>query len=87
MAARIITSILIIGAIIFLPYWVYVPLVFIAAAAFPFFWEGVIIALFIDALYGKGVSLAPASFSILSLSMFAFIIMLLPVREQIRSHA
>lgn len=42
-------------AIIFLPYWLYVPIVIILVALLPFFWEAVFFGFLIDVLYGKGV--------------------------------
>lgn len=44
-------------AVLFLPWWIYLPLLFIAVALLPLFWEGVFLGFLVDALYGQGVSL------------------------------
>lgn len=52
---RIIVDVALILAIIFLPHYIYLPALLIAILVLPFFWEGVLFGLFVDALYGHGV--------------------------------
>lgn len=74
-------------SIIFLPYWLYLPLLGAAMIFFPFFWEGVLLALLIDVLYGGGVGLATDFFSPLALVATLLLIVLLPLRERVRIHS
>ena len=73
-------------AIIFLPYWVYLPLLLVAIVIFPVFWEGVLFGLLIDVLYGWGVTAWPSLISPVALSALLLVIILLPVRERLRFH-
>jgi hypothetical protein len=74
-------------AIIFLPYWIYIPLLFLAILFFPFFWEGILLGFLIDVLYGS-LGFGLASF-IQSFSFWAFVLLLLllPLRKIIRAYA
>lgn len=76
MTHRILGSILVFFSIIFLPYWVYLPLIIIAIIAFPFFWEGIFLAFLIDILYGNGVETAFYALILL--------VLLIPIREHLR---
>ena len=75
---RFLTTILVFLSIILLPYYIYVPALVLAMAALPLFWEGVFLGFLIDILYGSGVHA-----SLLSL---AGLVLLLPLRERIRTH-
>lgn len=52
MLIRILTSIILIFSILFLPFWLSAILVFAGMAYFSFFWEGVGILFISDLLYG-----------------------------------
>lgn len=52
MLIRILTSIILIFSVLFLPFWLSVILVFAGMAYFSFFWEGVVALLISDLLYG-----------------------------------
>ena len=78
MSYRTLANLFLILAIIFLPYWFYVPALIVAMAFFPFFWEGVLFGFLIDILYGEGFSAGMLS--------LAGLLMLLPLRERLRSH-
>jgi hypothetical protein len=54
MKMRIITTIFILFALFLLPYWIYLPILFLSLLVFPFFWEGIILAFVVDTLYGFG---------------------------------
>lgn len=74
------------ASIILLPYWIYVPALVIAMAAFPLYWEGIVLGILIDVLYGAGIdSFSTFIFSAGFLSLLG-LLMLLPLRERIRSH-
>ena len=74
-------------ALIFLPFWIYLPLLFISIALLPFYWEGIFLSLLIDTLYGE-IGFSPD----VMLRMFSFwalvmLVCLLPLRRIIRHYA
>ncbi|MEK7135078.1 MAG: hypothetical protein AAB780_00025 [Patescibacteria group bacterium] len=71
-------------AIIFLPYWLYLPLLGAAMIAFPFFWEAILLALLVDVLYGGGVGGVAQLLSPMAFVATLLLIVLLPLRERIR---
>ncbi len=73
-------------AIIFLPYWLYLPLLGAAMIFFPFFWEGIVLALLIDVLYGGGIGRVGELFSPIAFAATLILAALLPLRERIRVH-
>jgi len=87
MNLRLGSTLVVLLAIIFLPYWVYLPLLGAAMIIFPFFWEAVLLSLLIDVLYGGGVSGMAELFSPMALAATILLIILLPLRERIRIHA
>ena len=66
-------------SIIFLPYYIYVPALILAMGFFSLFWEGVFLGFLIDILYGEGVYAG--------LLTLAGLVILLPLRERIRTHS
>ena len=74
-------------AIIFLPYYVYVPLLVVAIIIFPFFWEGVLAGFLIDALYGPEMHYFFSVFSTLAFLSLVLAIIALPIRHRIRAYA
>ena len=79
MISRLIGFIFVLFSILFLPYWFYTISLFVAIVAFPFFWEGILLAYLIDIFYGKGMETAIIALILL--------IVLLPVRERLRFYA
>lgn len=86
MKKRGVSLLILLLAIIFLPYWVYLPLLLAAIVIFPIFWEGIIFGLLIDVLYGWGVTSWPSLISPAALVALVLVIILLPVRERLRFH-
>ncbi len=86
MTRRAIGFVIVLVSILTLPYWIYLPVLFIAIALIPFFWEGILFAFLIDAVYGSGIQALPSFISPLTLSVFIVIIILLPIRERLRSY-
>lgn len=74
---RIIADIVLLVAVLFLPYWIYVPLIGAAMILFPLFWEAIACAFIVEALYGTGSLKLPLLAALLLAA-------LLPVREQLR---
>lgn len=83
---RLGASLLILLSIIFLPYWIYLPVLLAGIIIFPMFWEGVVFGLLIDVLYGWGITAPPSLISPMALVALVFIVVLFPVREHIRFH-
>ena len=73
-------------AVLFLPYWFYLPLILLGILIFSFFWEGILFGFLIDVLYGWGVTALPSLVAPTALSALVLIIILLPVRERLRFH-
>jgi len=73
-------------AIILFPFWIYIPLVGAAMIFFPFFWEGILLALLIDVLYGGGVGEMSDLLSPMAFAATLLLIVLLPLRERVRIH-
>lgn len=80
MKQRVLTSVALFLAILFLPYWIYVPLAVLATLLIPFYWEAVALGFIIDVLYGSDTGLrAPTA-----LIAVALVAVSLPLRERIR---
>lgn len=84
MTRRVLGSVVALVSILVLPYWIYIPFVFIAIILFPFFWEGILFVFLIDVIHGGGVKILPSFFSPFALSVLIVLIILLPVRENLR---
>lgn len=84
---RISSILVVLLSIIFLPYWIYLPLLGAAMIFFPFFWEGIVLALLIDVLYGGGIGSFGELLSPMAFSATFLLIILLPLRERLRVHA
>ncbi|MDO8424224.1 MAG: hypothetical protein Q7S54_01265 [bacterium] len=87
MSYRLIATILLILSIIFLPYWIYVPALVAAMAAFPLFWESILLGFLIDVLYGEKISSLSSFIFSAGFLALAGLFILLPLRERLRSHA
>lgn len=83
MKYRYIAVVILFITILFLPYWVYVPLLLGAIIVFPFFWEAILLGFLIDALYGRELSLLTPFFSTAFWCIVALAVML-PVRTRLR---
>lgn len=77
-AYRHVISIALFLAVIFLPYWAYVPLLLAAALLLPFYWEAIPFGFLIDTLYGTS-GLYPAA-----LAAAAAVAVFIPLRERLR---
>lgn len=53
-STRIASSIFLLILVATTPYWLYLPLIAVAIFIFPFYVEGIILGLLVDALYGSG---------------------------------
>lgn len=84
MTRRNISSLIVLISILVLPYWLYIPILFIAIIFFSFYWEGILFAFLVDVLYGDGVSFY--SISPLVLGALAAIVILMPFRARLRSY-
>ncbi|KKT14657.1 MAG: hypothetical protein UV94_C0009G0006 [Parcubacteria group bacterium GW2011_GWC1_43_30] len=86
MTRRILCSVVILASILFLPYWIYIPVLFVGTILFPFFWEGIFLAFLIDAIHGSGMGVFPSLISPLTLSVLIVLVALLYIRERLRSY-
>ena len=86
MTRRIIGSVLILIFIFVMPYWIYIPFLFIGIILFPFFWEGIVFVFLIDVVYGGTVETFANFISPLAVFVLIALIVMLPVRESLRSH-
>jgi hypothetical protein len=84
---RIVSTLILLLSIIFLPYWIYLPLLGAAIIFFPFFWEGIFLGLLIDVLYGGGIGSVRSLLSPMAFAATILLIVMLPVRERIRVNA
>lgn len=75
---RLPSTIIIFFAILFLPYWIYIPALIVAMAALPLYWESIFLGFLIDILYGEGIYAG--------LLALGGLILLLPLRSRLRSH-
>lgn len=66
-------------SILVLPYWIYIPVLFLAIIYFPFYWEGILLAFFADTVYGSEIEIAIVALILL--------IILLPLRDKLRFQA
>lgn len=74
-------------AIIFLPYWFYIPALLVAMAAFPLYWESILLGFLIDVLYGERInSLYSLAWSASFLALIG-LLLLIPLRARLRAHA
>lgn len=84
---RPLITLLILLTILFLPFYIYLPLLFLACLLLPLYWEAVLLSLLADIFYGS-LGLAPS----IILKTYSFwtlvlLIALLPLRKIIRNYA
>ncbi len=82
MSRRLSAYIILSLAILFLPFWVYLPLLLLSSIVFRFFWEGIVFAFLIEVLYGVGVR--AVMLSPIALSILALVVVLIPLRKRLR---
>jgi hypothetical protein len=83
---RIAGVIFILFSILVMPYWIYVPVLFIGIFIFPFFWEAIILGFLIDIAHGSGIEGLPSFVSPFAFSALVSLIILLPVRKRLRAN-
>lgn len=86
MIFRVLWSVIILFSILFLPYWLYIPVLFVGIILFPFFVEGIVFAFLIDVIHGSGVETISLLVSPLALSALVVLIVIIPVRGSLRSY-
>lgn len=84
MRKRDLSSLILLITIIFLPYWIYLPLLLIATLLLPLYWEGILLGFLIDILHGRGITAFPSLLSPIAISVVILLIILLPLRERLR---
>ena len=82
--SRLFGSILVFLSILVLPFWFYVPILFVAIIIFPFYWEGIIFGFLIDVLYGNGIGPVFSGISLWGLGALVIILVLMPFRGRMR---
>jgi len=86
MIRRILGSVVILVSILVLPYWIYIPVLFIGIILFSFFWEGILLAFLVSVVHDSGMTVLSSLVSPLALSILVALISLLPIRESLRSY-
>jgi len=86
MTRRIIGLVCIFISILVLPYWIYVPVLFVGIVLFPFFWEGIVFVFLINVIHGGSVEFPANLTSPLALSVLFVLIAMLPIRKRLRSY-
>ncbi len=69
------------------PYWVYLPALGLSVLLLPLYWEAVFLGFLIDVFYGVRVHTGISLQYPCALLVLLLILVLIPVRERIRSHA
>ena len=86
MTGRLIGSIIVLVSILVLPYWLYIPIMFLAILFFPFFWEGILYGFLVDIIYGGGIQPLSSFVSPFALAALIVIIVFMPIREHLRQY-
>ena len=82
MNKRVLACVLLLASVLLLPYWFYLPLLFLMVVVIPFFWEAILVAFLVETLYGSGAGtllLSPVAMAVLIL-----LIILVPLRKHLR---
>lgn len=87
MNKRLICTIVLVIALMAFPYWIYLPLIFVASIVFPFYWEGIILAFLVDVLYGVQTHSTISFVYPFAIIASIIILVMLPIRERIRFNA
>jgi len=86
MTSRILGYIIVFLSILILPYWIYLPILLVTIIVFPFFWEGLVFAMIIDAIYGRGAGFTSTLISPVTLAALAVLIILIPFQKSLRPY-
>ena len=84
MNKRIIFDITVFFAIALLPWWLWLPGIFVGIVLFPLYLEGIIFAALADAVYGSGVGSFFLSFPFAAAAL-VLVVASVPVRERFRN--
>ena len=84
MISRPFTFIMLFVSIIFLPFWIYLPLIFVAIILKEFYWESVVLGFVIDVLYGSGALGMSEFISPIALSYFIIVICVFWIKSGLR---
>ena len=76
MISRLIGFVFVLFSILFLPYWFYAVSLFVVIVIFPFFWEGILLGFLVDIVHGSSTEIA--------IYALILLIIILPVRENLR---
>ena len=87
MMKRLLISLPVLLVIIFLPYWVYLPLLLAGLVLIPLYWEGLILAFLIDVLYGSAAHPGISFNFTFALVSLIIILIMIPIRKRLRIHA
>lgn len=83
---RFLGFVIILFSIFVLPFWIYIPILFMAVIFFPFFWEGILLGFFVDVVHGSGITSFTSLFPSFAIYVLIALIILLPLRERLRSY-
>jgi hypothetical protein len=86
MTHRLFGFIIVLFSILVLPYWIYIPILFIAIVIFPFFWEGILLALLIDVLHGPGITISWPFISPLTWIVLTVLVVFIYMRGSLRNY-
>ena len=86
MTRRLIGFVLILVSILILPYWIYIPVLFVGIVLFSFFWEGIVLTFFINIIHNVGTNFSVSLVSPLALAALVALIVMLPIRGSLRSY-
>lgn len=87
MTPRLLWSVIIFISILVLPFWIYIPVLFLGVVFVPFFWEGILFAFLINVVHDSGVDIFSLLTSPITLSVLIALIIFLPIRDSIRTNA
>ena len=83
MKKRIIGHMAVLVSILLLPYWIYLPVLFMTTIVLNFFWEAIFYALLVITLYGTGVEVSTL-YSPLIIALLVILIVAPRVRDRLR---
>ncbi|PIP55949.1 MAG: hypothetical protein COX06_00575 [Candidatus Zambryskibacteria bacterium CG22_combo_CG10-13_8_21_14_all_42_17] len=87
MTRRLLWSVIIFISIMVLPFWIYIPVLFAVIVFVPFFWEGILFTFLIEVVHNSGIEFFSLLSSPLVISVLVALIILLPIRDRIRTYA
>ena len=84
MIRRIVCDLILFLGIFFLPWWGTALLVFIFMLLFKWFWEGIVVALFLDSLYSLPFARIYGRFGVFAISAAVILLVVENIRPRIR---